>query len=559
MRKTILRYMVYLAIFTITASSILVLHTSYKVFNEAAREDLKREAAFFLSLLEEGYSLSALLSTEAVIHHNLRLTHIGKEGVVLYDNRGDRETMDNHGDRNEVLEAKEKGEGEHYRMSYTLGTQTFYWAHRLGDGTILRFSKTTESALSTFYRLLSLLLGSMGFAIILAYLVAGQMTERILAPINALNPARPLESSVYDELSPLLLRISRQNAIIQNQLQELQEKQEVLESITNNVSEALMILDQESRLVWMNPSAQALFPANVPVVELLGKSVFTVSRDLSFIQCVKEGHAGIRRETLISIGDRRYEVLSSPLQEGEVKGLILLFLDATKRYEVETLRKEFSATVSHELRTPLTSILSFAELLKEGLVEKKEQRRFAKNIHEEALRLTHLIDNILKLSRLDEKVELGKKHVVDLKDLAEKVVESLSRLALEKKVRLLSKGERLLVTGDSPLLFEMLYNLCDNAIKYNKEQGLVVVEVLETSQAVLLRVSDTGIGIPSEHVERVFDRFYRVDKSHAKQTGGTGLGLSIVKNGAIYHGAKVNLQSKEQEGTTITLEFPKTK
>ncbi len=389
----------------------------------------------------------------------------------------------------------------------------------------------------------------------MSYLTARYMAKQIVSPINALNLDSPFENDIYDELSPLLTRIDRQNRDIKKQMLEITKKQHEFNAVTNNMREGLILISAKGNILSINESAGEIFQADIE--KSIGSHILTVNRSVTMQKVFEGALSGINTEALLSINSRHFQLLGSPVvSQSSVLGVVILLLDITDKHSAERSRREFSANVSHELKTPLTSILGFAEIMKEGLAKPEDMQGFAERIHYEASGLLTLIDDILELSQLDEKTELPDREHVDLFSLAENVLSRLKPIADKKGVNLTLQGEHVVVSGYEKILDGMLYNLCDNAIKYNVAGGNATVTIAYKDSKPIVIVSDTGIGIPPEHRPHIFERFYRVNKSRSKEIGGTGLGLSIVKHGAILHDITIDMQSDENKGTTFTLTFP---
>ncbi|HIT63413.1 MAG TPA: PAS domain S-box protein [Candidatus Ventrimonas merdavium] len=484
-----------------------------------------------------------------------RITWIQADGTVLYDSYADRESLENHGARPEVKEALEKGRGESVRTSDTLAEQTYYYASRLEDGTVIRVASTTRSGLATMIHTIPWMV-VMAVAIFGAtMLVADVQTKRIVAPINNLDPDAPQAEDVYDELSPLVRRLERQKDTIKQQMETLREKQEEFTAITENMREGFIIVDSKADVISYNSSAARILGsdwngtgANVNVLSL--------NRSASFRQVVDEALSGRHSEQVLDLNGRHYQIIANPVVEsGDKWGAVVVILDVTEQQNREELRREFTANVSHELKTPLTSISGYAEIMKSGLVQAADMGRFSEKIYMEAQRLITLVGDIIKLSQLDEEKVGEEKSAVDLYHIAGAVVERMKDVAAKARVSLDIAGHSVVVQGAEQILDEMIFNLCDNAIKYNRPYGEVHVTVGVEDGHPVLTVADTGIGIPEEDKDRIFERFYRVDKSHSKQIGGTGLGLSIVKHGAIYHKARVEMESTLGKGTTVRVVF----
>ena len=427
---------------------------------------------------------------------------------------------------------------------------------KLQNGQVLRVAATTDSVFAAVLAVLPWILGVEVLVAVCTVLFSNFLTKKIVAPINRLDLDHPADNEIYDELSPLLGKISRQNEVIAQQMKSLREKQEEFTSITENMSEGFLVLDNNTDILSYNTSALRLLGAETVPAES-HVSALALNRSAGFRSAVDGALAGKRSEQLVRQGGRCCQVMANPvLRDGEVEGAVVVILDITEREERENLRREFTANVSHELKTPLTSISGFAEIIKNGIVKPEDIPRFAGNIYEESQRLVTLVDDILNLSRLDEADVQLEREDFDLSSLARDVAGRLKASAKKNGVVITVIGDKAEINGVKSIVDEMVFNLVDNAVKYNKQNGRVTVTVDSSSDGTALTVTDTGIGIPQADVDRVFERFYRVDKSHSKEIGGTGLGLSIVKHGAAFHNAKVSLQSTEGEGTTVRLVFP---
>ena len=505
-----------------------------------------------LSLAVTGTEQYGNAFLENVEGDRFRLTWIGTDGTVLFDTQVAASQMANHGDREEFREALETGAGDSVRYSDTQTEKTFYEAKRLKDGTVLRISTSQASAGSLVIGMFHPLALIALVAIALSALLASRVAKNIVKPINELNLEQPLANDTYEELSPLLRRLNQQHLQIAAQMESLHRKTDEFQQITDNMQEGLVLLSSETNVLSINPAAREIFGAEDSCV---GKSFLMIDRSREMRSAVNDvldkGHGTARAKR----GGRDYQFdLSRIESDGKVIGAVVLAFDVTESLRAEQTRREFSANVSHELKTPLQSIIGSAELLENGMVKPEDAPRFVGLIRKEAARLVDLVEDIIRLSQLDEGVELPMEEV-DLLTLSQEVAAILKTSAGDKDVSIQVTGEASRVKGVRRLLHELVYNLCDNAIKYNVPGGRVEVRVKEAEGHPTLQVSDTGIGIPPEHQSRVFERFYRVDKSHSKQSGGTGLGLSIVKHAAAHHGAKLQLQSAPGEGTTITVVF----
>ena len=541
-----------LALVTILLSSLLVTIVYYANSDARMKSEVREETRFVRGAVElSGQDYLATVENTAN-----RITLIDTDGTVLYDNQADPATMENHSDREEFQEASTAGAGEATRISDTIAEQTFYYAVKLQNGQVLRVAATTDSVFAAVLAVLPWILGVEVLVAVCTVLFSNFLTKKIVAPINRLDLDHPADNEIYDELSPLLGKISRQNEVIAQQMKSLREKQEEFTSITENMSEGFLVLDNNTDILSYNTSALRLLGAEAVPAES-HVSALALNRSAGFRSAVDGALAGKRSEQLVRQGGRCCQVMANPvLRDGEVEGAVVVILDITEREERENLRREFTANVSHELKMPLTSISGFAEIIKNGIVKPEDIPRFAGNIYEESQRLVTLVDDILNLSRLDEADVQLEREDFDLSSLARDVAGRLKASAKKNGVVITVIGDKAEINGVKSIVDEMVFNLVDNAVKYNKQNGRVTVTVDSSSDGTALTVTDTGIGIPQADVDRVFERFYRVDKSHSKEIGGTGLGLSIVKHGAAFHNAKVSLQSTEGEGTTVRLVFP---
>lgn len=550
MTKRIFRSILLAAAATLLASLIIIMGVLYEYFNAVQQKQLREELGLAAAAVEQGHEayLRSLDSGE------YRMTWVAADGRVLYDTEVDAGRAENHGDREEIKEALETGVGESCRFSGTLTEKTIYYAKRLSDGTVLRVSVSRLTVLTLLLGVLQPIAVVMVIAVLLSALLAGRMAKSIVKPLNELDLEHPLDNDVYGELSPLLNRINQQHGQISEQLDKLQRRTDEFEQITGSMKEGLVLLDDGGRVLSINPSARQLFGADKNSV---GQDFLTVDRSMDLSAAIEKamarGHAGIRSER----AGRAYQFDISRIESGGgVTGAVLLAFDVTEQALAERGRREFTANVSHELKTPLQAIAGSAELIETGLVRKEDMPRFIHRIRTEAARMMTLIADVIRLSQLDEGEAMPGERL-ELKTIAEETAESLADAAAAKKLRLSVTGAGAELYGVRGLISEILFNLCDNAIKYNREGGSVTIDVTDNGTEAVLSVSDTGIGVPPEHQARIFERFYRVDKSHSRQSGGTGLGLSIVKHAALYHNAKIDLKSVPDEGTTITVAFPK--
>ena len=484
-----------------------------------------------------------------------RITWIGADGTVLFDSDRDASTMENHLEREEVKQAMVSGYGHSARYSSTLMERLLYSAQRLEDGSVIRLAITLNSVLTIMLGLIQPVLLVSLVAVILALALASRVSKTVVRPLNELNLDEPLNNEGFDELSPLLRRIDSQQRQLKGQALELKQKKDEFLAVTSNMSEGLVLLNSSGTILSINNAALTILDADKSCV---GQDILTVNRSLEMQKLLEEAKTGQRSETKLCLSGREYQLDASPIiSGGNIGGVALLLFDITERENAEQLRREFTANVSHELKTPLHSISGYAELMKNGMVKPEDTVRFAGQIYSEAQRLINLVEDIIRLSRLDEGAEDMQRERIDLYALSGSVIDSLGNEAKENKITLELCGGPAFIWGVRQLVSGMIYNLLDNAIKYNKANGSVKLSVSNEGEFSVVKVSDTGIGIPPEHQSRVFERFYRVDKSHSKEVGGTGLGLSIVKHSAMVHNAKIDLQSAPGKGTSITVRFPK--
>ncbi len=545
MASKIFRSTVFVAVLVLLCALGVVMGVLYDHFSGVQAEQLADE----LSLAAAGTQQQGAAYLESVDSDRFRLTWIDAEGTVLFDTRVDPSAMGDHSDREEIREAVLSGYGSSVRISSTLTERTFYEARRLEDGTVLRISTSQASAWALVLDLLQPVLLIAALAIALSALLAQRMAKKIVEPINGLDLEQPLKNAVYDEITPLLRRIHQQHMQISGQMKQMKQKSDEFSQITDSMLEGLVLLNNEATILSINPMAKRLFGAED---DCIGKNFLTVERSAGMRKAVNDALDHGRGIARAQYNGRDYQFDLSRIESGgTVIGAVVLAFDITQTLNAEQLRREFSANVSHELKTPLQGIIGSAELLENGLVKEEDAPRFVGHIRKEAVRLVNLIEDIIRLSQLDEGVDLPKENV-DMLALAEEVKTVLQPSAVQKNVGITVSGEGFCLSGVRRLLYEIIYNLCDNAIKYNVPGGSVQIRVEQNK----LIVSDTGIGIPAEHQDRVFERFYRVDKSHSKQSGGTGLGLSIVKHAAARHDAGLELESEAGKGTTIRVIFP---
>lgn len=551
MKNKIFRALVALAAMAVlVASGLITFLVSQDYFNETKKE-LAQEARYISMGLESGGN-DFLNKIAAENGSNVRITLIDKDGIVLFDNQAEAKTLENHAMRQEIMEAVAVGAGEAERFSDTLDKTTYYYAVRLEDGKILRLARTIDSIYKSVLQMLPIMGGIVIVVAFLASIVARRVTFNLIKPLDQVNLDEPLDNETYDELAPFLTRIAKQKRQLSKNLKKLRGKQEELTIITNNMNEGLVLLNGQQNVLFINESAAKIFGFSAK--EVIGRNILTVDRAQEVQDLLQKVSQAGKGEGLYEKDGHFYQLSGSSVNGS---GSVILIYDVTEKMTAEKLRREFSANVSHELKTPLQSILGYAEIMKNGLVKDEDKQRFLERIHAEAGNMIELIQNIMELSRLDENKTLDEFEDVDLLKLAQSVTLRLKHKAQTKGVTLNVSGSSACVCGVQSILSEVLYNLVDNSIKYNKDNGKVDVKVQDGSEEVTVSVSDTGIGIGAADRERVFERFYRADKSHSKEIGGTGLGLSIVKHGVLFHKGRVELESEPRVGTTITFVLPK--
>lgn len=551
MTRKIFRSVSLTSVLAVALATVLIAWYVYGIYETQLTDELRTEAGYIAHALSRETDEIAFFDG---FPSKNRVSLISPDGTVLYDSDAEASGLGDHSDRPEVLSALSTGRGESRRYSHTLSETTFYFAVRTDGGNVLRVSNTRSSVFGVFLKMLPMLCGILCAVALTAIPVARFAAKRIVKPLNGLDLDAPLGNDVYDELSPLLMRMEHQRREIDRQMYALREAREELSAITENMREGLMILDNRGVVLSMNASAAAVF--GVHARKHIGESILAVSRDPELQECVRFALAGKDADAVIEKNARYYQLLASPVTgSGAASGAVLLALDITEKHCAELSRREFTANVSHELKTPLTSISGYSEIIRDGVARPEDVKAFAARINSEATRLMALISDILELSRLDERKGLGDKEHVELLSLAREAASQLESQAEAKHIALNVKGDTAQVEGYPTLLSEMLFNIIDNAVKYTPENGRVDVSVTPLNGRVEVCVADNGVGIPREHHERIFERFYRVDKSHSRATGGTGLGLSIVKHGAAIHGAEIKLESAPGRGTRMSLVF----
>lgn len=565
---------------TMLVCALLISAVLYRSFDSAARQQLHNETIYISQALPYTNDRIAYLSELDV--DDVRITWIATDGEVLYDSTTDSETsgnadgtasgnsddnqLENHLDRPEVIAAFENGTGEASRYSDTLGEITIYYAALLEDGTVLRLSSVQSSVFGVMQAMILPCLTILLLTAIASALVANSMAKRIVRPLNNLSLDDPLSNESYDELAPLLQRMAQQHRRIESQMEELSLKQREFNTVTDNMREGFVLMDKNGMILSLNKSACQLFGKTATACT--GNYILALNRSAQLQTALDAALRGISSEETLEISERVYQLMTSPvIVDTRLSGIAMIVLDVTEKHSAEMMRRDFSANVSHELKTPLTVISGYAELLKAGVAKPEDTQHFAELIYDETQHLIGLVEDILTLSRLDERgagsTAAGEKEFVNLYAVATDVCLRLAPHATEHGVTLQLEGSdrvrdgAAMVYGTRSILNEMIYNLCENAIRYNRPDGQVTIKVDDSDQLTILSVTDTGLGIPLEYHEKIFERFFRIDKSRSKETGGTGLGLAIVKHGALYHNAVIEVASVEGSGTTITLKFPK--
>ncbi len=551
MTKKIFKSSILASVIVLIFGMACVLGVLYQYFGEQINGELKKEAEY----LSYGVEMEGEQYLEQIDEQDSRITYIDEEGNVLYDSMADEENMENHKDREEFLEAEETGFGQAERMSDTLSERTLYYAVRLSDNSVLRVSSTQDSVLTLTLQLIPPTLGILVILIILSGIFASKIASHIVEPINSLDLEHPADNDVYEEVAPLLSKIHKQSGQIRNQLEEARRNQEEFRIITENMQEGLLVIDAYTMILSGNSSVWKMFQVWEPKI---GESVYSLDRTEDFRKLIERVLEGEHGSVLLRIDSEFIHLIANPVsRDGKTVGAVLVLMNETEKVQRENLRREFSANVSHELKTPLTSISGYAEIIQGGLVKEEDIKGFAGRIYKEAQRLIQLVEDTIKISQLDEGANPYEWENIDVYQVAKEVCGNLKDIALKKNVHLFIEGHKTMCRTVRPILEEILYNLCDNGIKYNKDDGTMSIHITEEEENVRIVVKDNGIGIPREDINRVFERFYRVDKSHSREIGGTGLGLSIVKHGVTFLGGSTGLVSEVGKGSEFTVILPK--
>ena len=546
MTKKIFRTTLSASLGIVLVTILMIMGFLYNYFNRIEREQLRTQTA----LASQGISFEGKDYFENLKTSNVRITWVDNKGQVLYDTQSDAKHMKNHANRQEIKEAIKSGYGESTRWSATLTEKSIYAAQRLNNGTIVRLSVAQQTIFYLLLGMMSPLAIIILLAIILSVLIARYIAKKVSEPLNNIDLDHPLSNDSYEEITPLLRRLDSHQAKIQHQKLLLQKRQKEFDTIISKIKEGMILLDDQARIVSINAEALKLFQIND---DWHGRFMMEVSRDLTLKDLIDQGLKGKKKEANIDIENNHYRVLVRPTTDNNrVTGLVVLLFDVTDQLQMEQLQREFTANVSHELKTPLHVISGYSELLANQMVPNEEVPQFAAKIHKESERLVKLVEDIINLSHLDEQEKLPQE-TVNLYDLTQKVLEGLQAKADKKHIQINFNGEEAILRGNPVLLNSLVYNLCDNAITYNHEKGQVNVTLKNSPDTITLEVSDTGLGIAEKDKKRIFERFYRVDKSRSKIVGGTGLGLSIVKSALDFHNGSIKVDSHLGQGTTMTV------
>ena len=553
MKKRIFLTVFATALITVLVSLILLVGVTYRYINEDTRDQLMAQ----LDYLSQAVDDEGLTYLNQLENNSYRITWIAADGAVLFDNRNNISRMENHADRQEFIDAKAHGVSEIERESETMTTRLMYVAEELSDGSVLRIATNDISVGGVAWMLAVPSVLLILCISLLAWFVARKLSRALVEPLDTLDLDHPLAGEAYDELVPLLSRIEQQHREIADQRVQLGQQRNEFQTVIDNMREGLVLLNQSGRILLINRSGRNLMKAMAEEDDLAAGEEIITSRNSVVDSLLDKAYDGKTSSATIIINSRSYEIHASPVESDEgIHGAVLFYVDVTEKVEAEQLRREFSANVSHELKTPLHSISGCAELMLSGIVKEEDKPRFLKQIYDEAQHMVSLIENIIKISRLDEEADALPVDKVDLYEIAQTVIEQLGNKAASRGIVMDLSGTHVTIKGVKTLLYEMIYNLCDNAIKYNVDDGAISVSVKKTKDAAVVKVKDTGVGISEDQQERIFERFYRVDKSHSRASGGTGLGLSIVKHAAIWHNATIKVKSKLGKGTTFIVRFP---
>ncbi|MEE0181060.1 MAG: ATP-binding protein [Anaerovoracaceae bacterium] len=552
MTKKIFKSILIVAGTVLLASIVIIMGCLYEYFSNIQKDKLADELDIAASAVEL-YGTDYLKNIDS---ERYRITWIQADGKVIYDTQAGADSMENHADRQEVKRALAEGEGSSSRYSDTLMEKTSYYARLLDDGSVLRVSTTYATAGLLVLGMLQPILVVLIAALVLSGILARRISKRIVEPMNSIDLDRPLENDTYEELSPLLNRINQQHREIEMQMRYLKQRTDEFTQITESMKEGLILLDNKGNVLSINEAAQNILETDS---DCIGQSFLSIERSRNINNAIQSAFEEGHSEIYAQYGSREYQVDISRIESGgETVGAVLLAFDITEQQNAQRNRREFTANVSHELKTPLQGIIGSAELIENGMVKPEDMPRFIGHIRKEASRLVTLIEDIIRLSQLDEGRQMPSEQV-DLFELADEVKSVLEGACEAKHINMKLMGEHVCVDGVKRLLYEIIYNLCDNAVKYNNEGGIADIDISSDEKNAYITVRDSGIGIPQDQQQRVFERFYRVDKSHSKESGGTGLGLSIVKHAVSYHNGTVSMKSEPGNGTEIRVSIPLSK
>ena len=552
MTKKIFKSILIVAGTVLLASIVIIMGCLYEYFSNIQKDKLADELDIAASAVEL-YGTDYLKNIDS---ERYRITWIQADGKVIYDTQAGADSMENHADRQEVKQALAEGEGSSSRYSDTLMEKTSYYARLLDDGSVLRVSTTYATAGLLVLGMLQPILVVLIAALVLSGILARRISKRIVEPMNSIDLDRPLENDTYEELSPLLNRINQQHKEIEMQMRYLKQRTDEFTQITESMKEGLILLDNKGNVLSINEAAQNILETDS---DCIGQSFLSIERSRNINNAIQSAFEEGHSEIYAQYGSREYQVDISRIESGgETVGAVLLAFDITEQQNAQRNRREFTANVSHELKTPLQGIIGSAELIENGMVKPEDMPRFIGHIRKEASRLVTLIEDIIRLSQLDEGRQMPSEQV-DLFELADEVKSVLEGACEAKHINMKLMGEHVSIDGVKRLLYEIIYNLCDNAVKYNNEGGIADIDISSDEKNAYITVRDSGIGIPQDQQERVFERFYRVDKSHSKESGGTGLGLSIVKHAVSYHNGTVSMKSEPGNGTEIRVSIPLSK
>jgi len=550
MFKKIYRSMNLMSLVTLAITTSLILFACYTTFNNRLEDEVKAEGRLLAEIAQTAFEDGNLKMSLSKSAFSKRVTVIAPDGQVLFDSSADSADMENHLERPEIKAAFENGEGQANRFSATRGSTTFYYAVKLDNGCVLRIADETHTILTMFSGIIIPIIVTVLFIYFICIFFAKNITHSIIRPINKINLNSDDYTGVYEELVPFLKRISGQNKEIAHQVQKVKREELKLETISDNMNEGLIVLDKNAVIISANNSAAQLFGVSRSVLSGTDFGILAVADGIR--KNIDKALGGEKCHEAAEINGKVYQIFYSPIMESKnVRGIIMLMFDISDEMKAEQIRREFSANVSHELKTPLTTILGYSQIINNDIAKAEDVKSFTGKIEKEATRLITLIDDIIKLSRLDEQQPDEEKTQISIKEVVNEVVESLSDKAAKRGITFTCDGGDFSLYANPRQIAELVYNLCDNAVKYNKDNGSVTIRVKDKS----LIVADTGIGIPNEHLDRIFERFYRVDKSRSRTVNGTGLGLSIVKHIAIQNGADVDVKSNVGQGTVFTVSF----